>query len=289
MEAAEDVVDGPPLRVVEVPAGQLLRHRVEVLDVQVRIGRDHAVADRLQRDLRALLLAEERVLVELALGDVELDTDQPLEPAARVRARLGAAHDPAPLAVAVTHAVHALEHRGLTRDVLADHRLHTAHVVGMDEPAPVGRDLGVVLVEAEHVAPAWREVHGVVVDVEVPETIVRRMQRQRGALLETAEMTLDAQPLQAGRKARADELQEQVQIGIPAIARLRRAEGHEPVHPVAQRKAADEQRTHVELGEACRVSAPARGAADRCRGSRRCADDRGPRPATGSAPARRPS
>ena len=49
------------------------------------VGGDHAVADRLQRDLRALLFLEERVLVELALGDVELDADQAAQPARRRR------------------------------------------------------------------------------------------------------------------------------------------------------------------------------------------------------------
>jgi len=36
--------------------GELFGDRVQVLDGQVRVGGDHAVADRLQRDLRALLL-----------------------------------------------------------------------------------------------------------------------------------------------------------------------------------------------------------------------------------------
>ena len=107
--------------------------------IRCRVGGDHAVADRLQRDLRALLLLEQRVLVELALGDVELDADQAAQAAAAVDARLGAAHHPAPVAVAVAHAVHALEHRRLARDVVADHRLHARQVVRMHEAAPVRR------------------------------------------------------------------------------------------------------------------------------------------------------
>ena len=55
--------------------------------VELRIGRDDAVTDRLQRDLRALLLAEQRLFVELALGDVELDAHQAQQAAVLVDAR----------------------------------------------------------------------------------------------------------------------------------------------------------------------------------------------------------
>ena len=43
---------------------------IQVLDVAVRIGRHDRVADRLQRDLRTLLLVEQRALGGLALRDV---------------------------------------------------------------------------------------------------------------------------------------------------------------------------------------------------------------------------
>ncbi len=85
VEGTEDLVDRPTHRILEPPAGQLLGHRVQVVDRPSRVGGDHAVADRLQRDLRALLLAEQRLLVELALGDVELDADQAQQPALRRR------------------------------------------------------------------------------------------------------------------------------------------------------------------------------------------------------------
>ena len=60
----------------------------------------------------------------------------------------------------------------LARDVVADQRLHARHVVAVHEPAPVGRDVRVVLVVAEHLAPARREVDRVVLDVEVPQAVV---------------------------------------------------------------------------------------------------------------------
>ena len=56
--------------------------------VELGIGRDDAVTDRLQRDLGALLLAKQRLLVELALGDVELDAHQAQQAAVPVDARL---------------------------------------------------------------------------------------------------------------------------------------------------------------------------------------------------------
>ncbi len=249
VEPAEDVVDVPALGFLEAPAREVLRDRVQVLDGQVLVGRDHAVADRLQRDLRAFLLLEERVLVELALGDVELDADQAPEPPGAVDARLGAAHHPAPLAVAVAHPVHALEHRRLAGDVVADLRLYARHLVRVDQAAPVGVHVRVVLVEAEHLAPARREIDGVVLDVEVPQSVVRRRQRECGAFLDLAEVARDAQALEAAGEARTDQLQQQVQVRVPPVARLRGTQRHEPVDPAVQRQAADEQRAHAKLGE----------------------------------------
>src|SRR6516225_5534109 len=111
VEGAEDLLHRAPHGVFQAPAGELFRHRVDVVDGRVGIGGDDAIADRLQRDLRAFLLAEQRLLVELALGDVELDPDQAQEPAVLVDAGGRAADDPAPLAVAMAHAMGALEDR----------------------------------------------------------------------------------------------------------------------------------------------------------------------------------
>ena len=76
VERAEDLLDGAPLAVLQAPAGERLGHRIQIVDHALGIGRDHAVADTLQRDLRALLLAEQRLFVQLALGDIEFDADQ---------------------------------------------------------------------------------------------------------------------------------------------------------------------------------------------------------------------
>ena len=242
--------------------------------VRCCVGGDHAVADRLQRDLRAFLLLEERVLVELALGDVELDAHQAPQPPGAVHARLGAADHPAPVAVAVAHAVHALEDRRLARDVVADHHLHARHVVRVHQAAPVGRHVRIVLVEAEHLAPAGREVDGVVLDVEVPQPVVGRRQRQRVALLEPGDVARDAQALEAGGEARADELEQQVQVRVPAVARLRRAERHETVHAAVQRQARRPAASACRARRSARRRRRNRVAGTACRASPGCAGGR---------------
>ena len=73
MKTAEYLVDRPAAGIVDWPARQLFCDGVDVLDIAPRIRRDHAVADRLQRDLRALFLPEQRFLVKLALGEIHFD------------------------------------------------------------------------------------------------------------------------------------------------------------------------------------------------------------------------
>src|SRR5690606_22597962 len=66
----DDLAERPADRMPALPAGQLLRDGVQVLDVAVRVDREHCVADRLERDLRPLLLAEQRALRRLPLRHV---------------------------------------------------------------------------------------------------------------------------------------------------------------------------------------------------------------------------
>src|SRR6185312_2328044 len=113
VESAEDLLHRPPHRILETPARQCFRHGIDVVDDGIGIGGDDAVADRLQSDLGAFLLAEERFLVELSLRDVELDTDEAQQASVFVHTCRCTADDPTPLAIAVTHAVSALEDRRL--------------------------------------------------------------------------------------------------------------------------------------------------------------------------------
>src|SRR5690606_7531664 len=195
VEAAEDLVDLPAHGIVELPAGQLLGDGVQVLHTALGVRRHDAIAYRLQRDLRALLLAEQRLFVELALRDVRLDADQPPQPAVLVDPALHAALHPAPLAVRMPHPMHALEELGLALEMLTDLRLHACHVVRMDEKAPLRDRL--VLRVTEHRPPARREVHRVVADVVVPEAVVRRVRDEAIALLDRHEVLLETDPLEA--------------------------------------------------------------------------------------------
>src|SRR5690606_10479413 len=56
VEAAEDLADDPALSVLQAPARELLGDRSQGLGAALRVCRARAVAARLQRDLRALLL-----------------------------------------------------------------------------------------------------------------------------------------------------------------------------------------------------------------------------------------
>ncbi len=58
VKGTEDLLDRTPHGVLETPAGQLFRNRVDVVDGRMSVSGDDAVADRLQSDLRALLLPE---------------------------------------------------------------------------------------------------------------------------------------------------------------------------------------------------------------------------------------
>src|SRR5690606_7521261 len=253
VEAAEDLVDLPAHGIVELPAGQLLGDGVQVLHTALGVRRHDAIAYRLQRDLRALLLAEQRLFVELALRDVRLDADQPPQPAVLVDPALHAALHPAPLAVRMPHPMHALEELGLALEMLTDLRLHACHVVRMDEKAPLRDRL--VLRVTEHRPPARREVHRVVADVVVPEAVVRRVRDEAIALLDRHEVLLETDPLEAARAAHADQLQREVQIGVPVRARGRRADAEHPAEALAEVEADHEDRADVEARELLRVAA----------------------------------
>ena len=138
VEAAEDLVDDATLRMLEAPAGQLLGDRIQIFDAALRVGGDDAVADRLQRDLRAFLFLEQRVFEQLALGHVEVDADDAARAALLVDARLGAADDPQPHAVAMSQAMHAFEQRLLAGEMIAQRRVH-ARADLPDAPAAASR------------------------------------------------------------------------------------------------------------------------------------------------------
>src|ERR1700694_4016983 len=246
--AREGFFPRPPLRTPETPAGQLLGHRVDVVDGRVGIGGDDAVADRLQRDLRALLLAEQRLLVELALGDVEFHAHQAQQAPVLVDARGGAADHPAPLAVAVAHAMGAFEDRRLAGDVVADRGRYARQILRVHEGAPVRRAAHVVVAVTEHRLPARREIHLVAFDVEVPHAVVGRGLKQISALLELGEARLDTDTLKSRGEAGADELHQQLQIHVPRAARHGMREPEETGRLALHPQRHEQRRADVQLG-----------------------------------------
>jgi hypothetical protein len=154
VKAAEDLVDYAPLRVLQPPTRQLLGDRIEIFDAALRIGSDDAVADRLQRDLRALLLLEQRVLEQLALGYVQIDADDAMSTALLVDPGLRATHHPQVHAIAVTQPVHALEQRLDAGEVIAQRCTHALEVVRMHQLLPIGQRLDLIVAVAEHRLPA---------------------------------------------------------------------------------------------------------------------------------------
>ena len=241
MEAAEDLVDDAALRVLQAPAGQLLGDRVEIFDAALRVGRDDAVADRLQRDLRALLLLEQRLLEQLALGHVEVDADDAMSTALLVDARFRATHDPQPHAIAMAQPMHALEQRLVAGEMIAQRRAHALEIVRMNQLLPVGQRLDLIVAVAEHGLPARREIRGLAIEVEVPQAVVRAVQRERVALLDLLQVPLIAHALDTGGITGAEQLQHEVQVRVPAVARQSRAQRDEAGRLALRREADDER------------------------------------------------
>src|SRR5688572_24211016 len=79
VKTTEDFVDVAADGIVEPPASELRSHWIEILHPRLAIRRHDAVADRLQRDLRALFLTEQRLFVKLAFSNVGLHADKALQ------------------------------------------------------------------------------------------------------------------------------------------------------------------------------------------------------------------
>ncbi len=96
VDDVEDFTEGAPLGLGRGPAGERLRHGIEVLHDRASIGRDDGVADGMQRDLGALLLVEQSLLGLLALGDVSPHADDGNDLAPLIQHRFVGPPEPAP-------------------------------------------------------------------------------------------------------------------------------------------------------------------------------------------------
>ena len=74
MESAKYFINRSAAGIIDLPAGELFRDRIDVFNVAVCIRSDDTVADRLQRYLRALLYTEQRVLIQLPFGNIDFNT-----------------------------------------------------------------------------------------------------------------------------------------------------------------------------------------------------------------------
>ncbi len=65
-----DIGDGRTASATHVPSGKILSNRVDVIDVAVRVRRNNAITNRLQRNLCALFLLENPGLGAFAIGNI---------------------------------------------------------------------------------------------------------------------------------------------------------------------------------------------------------------------------
>ena len=250
VKTAKDLVNRPAACVVDLPAGKSLCNGIDILDVAIRIGSDHAVTDRLQRNLRALFLAKKGIFVELSVGNVHLDAEQPLQATVTVDDRFGSALHPAPFTILVLHAMDRLEKRRVAFKVLPHPRLHARHVVRMNKPIPVQRYLVIIGVVAEHALPAARQIDMLRLAVKIPDAVVSRHRNQGIALGELVQHFLVRDAFQANRGSRPEQLHQQVQVRLPAVNRPFVDDSEKSRNPVAHRESDNESRTDMQLMQA---------------------------------------
>ena len=130
LDHGEDRLDQLPFGLAPFPAGEAFRDRIHVVDAAERVGGDHRIADRLERDLGALLRLEHAGFCLLARGDVG---DRALE--ARDAALLVAHH-----AAVVDHHEHGAV-------LAAQDGLGVAHFAALLHAPQIGVAVGGVPVE----------------------------------------------------------------------------------------------------------------------------------------------
>ncbi len=263
VKAAKNFIDRPATRVVDLPAGQLFRDRVYVFCGTGGIGRNHAIAYGLQRDLCAFLLTKQRLFVQLALGYIDLDAQQAQQTAVFVEHGLGAAAHPAPVTILMPHPVHRFEERRVARKMLAHFRLHARHIIGMDELIPIQHDLLAFVVVSEHSFPSPGQIDALGFAIEVPDAVIGRCRNELVALVHLSYQRAVANAFQSGGKRGANQLEQQVQIGIPVVHRMFVGKSEETRHFVLNRKADHQQRADVEFRQSLQLGAGRSGPLER--------------------------
>ena len=112
------------------PACQLLGHPVQVARLALRVGGDHAVADRAERHFGQFLALGDHNLAQLVLGNVPDDAQRAVGLAAGVREDMGLGGQPVFAAIGPDHAVLQRIAAAPLHAVL-QHLHHVVAVIGM--------------------------------------------------------------------------------------------------------------------------------------------------------------
>ena len=94
IQQVEQRRQGQPMGLGRIPMSQRLGRRVHVSDGAVDIGGDHPIANRLQRDLRSLLLLLQGVGKRVTLGQQLMGTQQRQYDQAQSRGQVGGEQQP---------------------------------------------------------------------------------------------------------------------------------------------------------------------------------------------------
>ena len=172
------------------PSRQRLRRRIERLDTALLVGGDDAFGNRLQRDLRAVLLGVELRLGLLAIGDVGDRAGHPGDLAIRIPHRLSARLEPSVLPRAGTEPEFVGIGRAV-RTMLVERGLAHRPVVGMEAIQEGLERVGEFVVRvAQQLLVARRVVDVPAAEVPVPDARIAAIHREVEALLAHAQRVL---------------------------------------------------------------------------------------------------
>ena len=250
MEGTKNFIDGTSARIVNLPACQLLRDRIDVLNNAITIRRDDAVTNRLQRNLRAFLFPEQRVFVKFAFRDIDLNTEQAQQTTIFVENGFGTALHPAPVTALVLHTMNGFKKRRLTCKMFTHLRLHACDVVRMHEAIPIEYDILVIGVITKHGFPASRQVNALGIAVKIPDAIIRGHRDQRVTFLQLIEHFTIANSFHSDSKRRSKQLHQQMQVGVPTFDGTLIGQTKKTCNLSVHAKANNQCRTNMNLVEA---------------------------------------
>src|SRR5688500_8208664 len=97
-------------------------------------------------------------------------------------------------------AMDAFEHRLLTGQMIAQRLVYARQIFGMHELLPIAQ-IDLIVGVAEHRLPTRRKVRSLVLEIEVPNAVVRTVQGELAALFHVRELRCELRALEAARIA----------------------------------------------------------------------------------------